>query len=111
MCSSIRPPWGRNSSSNGTVVISLTGTGETVAHYVDLSWQAPGSSADPVAGYNIYRSTGGSAYQVLNSSPDVQTTYTDNNVVSGQVYDYTVKSVDSSGVESSASNQAAATIP
>jgi hypothetical protein len=100
-----------NSSSNGTVVISLTGTGETVAHYVDLSWQAPGSSADPVAGYNIYRSTGGSAYQVLNSSPDVQTTYTDNNVVSGQVYDYTVKSVDSSGVESSASNQAAATIP
>ena len=72
-----------NSSSNGTVVISLTGTGETVAHYVDLSWQAPGSSADPVAGYNIYRSTGGSAYQVLNSSPDVQTTNTDNNVVSG----------------------------
>jgi hypothetical protein len=100
-----------NSSSNSTVVISLTGTGETVAHYVDLGWQAPGSSADPVAGYNIYRSTGGSAYQLLNSSPDAQTTYTDNNVVSGTSYDYIVKSVDSSGVESSPSNQAAATIP
>jgi fibronectin type 3 domain-containing protein len=100
-----------NSSTNGTVVISLTGTGGSSSHYVDLSWTAPGSSADPVAGYNIYRSTGGSAYQLLNSSPDIQTTYTDNNVVSGQGYDYIVKSVDSSGVESSASNQAAATIP
>jgi hypothetical protein len=100
-----------NSSTNGTVVISLTGTGESASHYVDLSWQAPGSSADPVAGYHIYRSSGGSAYQLLNSSLDTQTTYTDNNVTSGQSYDYIVKSVDSSGVESSASNQAAATIP
>jgi fibronectin type 3 domain-containing protein len=100
-----------NSSTNGTVVISLTGTGESASHYVDLSWQAPGSSSDPVAGYHIYRSSGGSAYALQNSSLDTQTTYTDNNVVSGQSYDYIVKSVDSSGVESSASNQAAATIP
>jgi len=98
-----------NSSTNGTVVIGLTGTGES--HYVDLSWQAPGSSADPVAGYHIYRSTGGSAYQLLNSSLDTQTTYVDSNVQSGQSYDYIVKSVDSSGVESTSSNQAAATIP
>jgi fibronectin type 3 domain-containing protein len=100
-----------NSSTNGTVVISLTGTGESSSHYVDLSWQAPGSSADPVAGYHIYRSSGSSAYQLLNSSLDNQTTYVDNNVVSGQSYDYIVKSVDSSGVESTPSNQAAATIP
>jgi hypothetical protein len=100
-----------NSSTNGTVVINLTGTGESGSHLVDLSWQAPGSSADPVAGYHIYRSTGGSAYQLLNSSLNTPTTYTDNNVVSGQTYDYIVKSVDSSGVESSASNEATATIP
>jgi hypothetical protein len=101
-----------NSSTNGTVVISLTGTGESASHYVDLSWQAPASSADPVAGYHIYRSGGSSStYVLLNSSLDTQTTYTDNNVVSGTSYDYIVKSVDSSGVEGSASNQAAATIP
>jgi len=100
-----------NSSTNGTMVISLTGTGESVSHYVDLSWQAPGSSADPVAGYHIYRSTGSSPYQLVNSSLDTQTTYVDNNVQSGQSYDYIVKSVDSSGVESTPSNQAAATIP
>jgi hypothetical protein len=35
----------------------------------------------------------------------------DSNVQSGQSYDYIVKSVDSSGVESTSSNQAAATIP
>jgi fibronectin type 3 domain-containing protein len=98
-----------NSSVNGTVAISLTGTG--VAHYVDLSWDAPGGSADPVAGYHIYRSTGGSTYQLLNSSLDTQTTYVDSTVQSGQSYDYIVKSVDSSGVESTSSNQAAATIP
>jgi fibronectin type 3 domain-containing protein len=101
-----------NSSTNGTVVISLTGTGEsTASHYVDLSWDAPGSSADPVAGYHVYRSTGGSPYQLLNSSLDIQTTYVDSTVLSGQSYDYIVKSVDSSGVESTSSNQAAATIP
>jgi hypothetical protein len=100
------------SSTNGTVVISLTGTGEsTSSHYVDLSWDAPGSSADPVAGYHVYRSTGGSNYQLLNSSLDTQTTYVDSNVQSGQSYDYIVKSVDSSGVESTSSNQAATTIP
>jgi Abnormal spindle-like microcephaly-assoc'd, ASPM-SPD-2-Hydin len=101
-----------NSSTNGTVVINLTGTGEISAHYVGLSWEAPASSADPVAGYHVYRSTGGSSpYVLLNSSLDILTTYTDNNVVSGASYDYIVKSVDSAGVESSPSNQAAATIP
>ena len=101
-----------NSSTNGTVVIILTGTGETVSYQVDLSWEAPISSADPVAGYNIFRSTGGSsAYQLLNSSLDTQTTYVDSNVQSGQTFDYIVKSVDASGVESTPSNQIVVTIP
>jgi hypothetical protein len=64
-----------NSSTNATSVISLSGTGETVAHEVDLSWQAPSSSPVPIVGYNIYRLTGGSStYQLLNSSVDTQTT-------------------------------------
>ena len=34
-----------NSSTNGTAVISLSGTG--IPHQVDLSWQAPRGSTDP----------------------------------------------------------------
>jgi len=65
-----------NASTNGTVVIGLTGTGGL--HQVTLTWDAPSSSPVPVAGYNVYRSTGaGAAYQLLNSSVDAQTTYVD----------------------------------
>jgi Abnormal spindle-like microcephaly-assoc'd, ASPM-SPD-2-Hydin len=101
-----------NSSTNGTVVISLSGTGESASHQVDLSWDAPSSSADPIVGYNIYRSPGGSsAYQRLDASVDTQTTYVDSTVQTGLIYDYYVTSVDSSGAESVPSNQVAATIP
>ena len=104
-----------NSSTNATAVISLSGTGEnatSAAHQVNLSWNAPSSSAVPVVGYNIYRSTGSSSpYQLLNSSVDSQTTYVDSAVQSGSTYDYIVESVDSSGVESVPSNGVAATIP
>jgi Abnormal spindle-like microcephaly-assoc'd, ASPM-SPD-2-Hydin len=101
-----------NSSTNGTVVISLSGTGENVSHEATLSWEAPSSSADPIVGYHIYRSPGGSsAYQLLNSSADVQTAYVDSTVQAGVIYDYYVTSVDSSGVESVPSNEVAATIP
>ena len=99
-----------NSSSNGTVVISLSGTGTPPE--VDLSWDAPSSSPDPVAGYNIYRSTGGSSsYQPLNSSIDTETTYVDSTVQSGTAYIYYVESVDSSGVKSAPSNNVTVTIP
>ena len=101
-----------NSSSGSTAVVALTGTGQVVTHEVDLSWDAPSSSPDPVAGYEVYRSpSGSSAYQLINSSPDTQTTYVDTMVQSGLSYDYIVKSVDASGNESTASNMAAVTIP
>ena len=96
-------------------MVSLTGTGENPAsapHQVDLNWSAPSSSPVPIVGYNIYRSTGrSSAYQLLNSWVDTQTTYVDNAVQSGLTYNYIVESVDPSGVESVSSNEAAATIP
>jgi hypothetical protein len=101
-----------NSSTNGTVLIALTGTGTTASYAVDLSWDAPSSSADPVVGYNVYRSLSGSSmYQLLNSSVDTGTTYVDSNVQSGQSYDYYVVSVDASGVESVPSNTISVTIP
>jgi fibronectin type 3 domain-containing protein len=100
-----------NSISGGAAVVALNGTGIAIAHEVDLSWDAPTSSTDPVVGYNIYRSTAGGSFVLLNSLPDLAIVYVDNSVVSGDIYSYTVKSVDSAGVESVASNPTTATIP
>jgi fibronectin type 3 domain-containing protein len=101
-----------NSSTNSTDVIPLSGTGETASYTVSLSWDAPASSSDPVAGYNIYRSlSGSSAYELLNSSVDTATTYVDNTVQAGLTYDYIVESVDASGVESAPSNMIVVSIP
>jgi Abnormal spindle-like microcephaly-assoc'd, ASPM-SPD-2-Hydin len=100
-----------NSTSGSTTVVSLSGTGTAVAHEVDLSWSAPTSSPDPVAGYNIYRSTGSGAAVLINSSMDTQITYVDSTVASGSTYNYIVKSVDSQGVESVPSNGVSVTVP
>ncbi len=101
-----------NSSTNSTVAVSLTGTGEAAQHHVNLSWSAPASSPVPIAGYYIYRSTGGStSYQLLNSTADTQTTYVDSTVLAGSTYDYIVESVGSSGTESVPSNEVGASVP
>ena len=101
-----------NSSISPTAGISLSATGEAVSHEVDLSWQAPGASSDPATSYNVYRSSdGGTSYQRVNSSQVTQSTYADTTVLGGQSYDFVVKSVDSSGVESAPSNMTSVTIP
>jgi len=98
------------SSTGATTAIGLSGTGET--HEVELTWNAPSSSTDPVAGYHIYRAvTGSTSYQLVNSSQDTQTSYADNTVQSGQGYNYIVKSVDNSGMESTSSNMISVSIP
>ncbi len=100
-----------NSAVGATSTVGLTGTG--AANYsVNLNWNAPGVSADPVAGYHVYRTVSGTTTSVLlRSSLDTQTTYTDRTVVSGTKYVYDVKSVDYQGVESAASNPFTVTIP
>jgi Abnormal spindle-like microcephaly-assoc'd, ASPM-SPD-2-Hydin len=99
-----------NSSTNGVAVVSFSGTG--VPHQASLSWEAPANSAVAIAGYKSYRSTGGSStYQLLNSSPNPETTYVDSTVQPGVTYDYIVTSVDSSGLESPPTNEVTATIP
>jgi Abnormal spindle-like microcephaly-assoc'd, ASPM-SPD-2-Hydin len=100
-----------NSTTGGTVQVALSGAGTAVSHEVDLSWNPPTSSPDPVAGYNIYRSTGGGSFMLVNPSPTSSISYVDSIVVSGTSYSYVVKSVDFSGVENDASNEAMATIP
>lgn len=90
--------------------VTLSGTG--TAAYVDLSWTAPSSTSDPAVGYNVYRAPSGTqSFQRVNTSTDAQTAYTDNTVQSGSSYDYIVKSVDSSGTESTPSNTTTVAIP
>jgi len=96
--------------AGGTAVVSLTGTGESEA--VNLTWDAPSNSTDPIAGYNVYRAPTGSAnFQQLNTLPIQLAAYVDTTVQSAQSYDYIVESVDLAGVTSAPSNTASATLP
>lgn len=98
------------SLAGGATAISLSGTGQL--EEVNLNWDAPSSSPDPIAGYNVYRAPGGdTSYQQLNASTLNQTTYIDTSVQSGQTYDYIVESVDAAGVTSAPSNTASVTLP
>ena len=100
------------SLTNPIAIIGLSGTGVGVAYEVNLSWNAPTTSPDPVAGYNVYRSPdGASMYQQVNTGVVTQTTYVDTGVEVGKTYDYIVESVDASGVTSSPSNVAVVPIP
>jgi Bacterial Ig-like domain (group 3) len=100
------------SSSIPTATIAVTGTGTATAYVVDLSWDAPTDSTDPVAGYNIYRAVSGSStYTLVNPSVDSLTTYTDSSVQNGTVYNYEVESVDASGVASVPTSPISVTIP
>jgi fibronectin type 3 domain-containing protein len=91
--------------------VSLSGTAAAASHQVSLSWSAPSSSSDPVAGYNIYRSTSGGSSQLLNTSVDAQTTYMDGTVSSGTTYSYTVTSVDSQGNQSVPTSPVSVAVP
>jgi hypothetical protein len=97
--------------SMGAMTLSLSGTGVQSSYSVDLTWDAPVSSADPVAGYNIYRAASGGSFQLLNASVNALTTYTDNKTQNGISYSYQVTSVDAEGNESAPSNTYIATIP
>lgn len=95
--------------SSNLVRVALSGRGEaSVKHSVALSWQPSASAA---IGYFIYRSTGGGGLSRLNASLDDSTSFTDSTVVSGETYRYEVTSVNSSNVESAASNPITVTIP
>ncbi|HEV2277066.1 MAG TPA: fibronectin type III domain-containing protein, partial [Acidobacteriaceae bacterium] len=101
-----------NAASGGTATIALSGTGQSASYSVNLSWSAPTSSTDPVAGYNVYRSSnGGSTYQVVNSAVNTPTTYTDSGVQAGASYVYYIESVDAQGNQSAPSNTWSVTIP
>ncbi len=90
--------------------ISLSGTG--IQHQVELNWFAPANLDIPVVGYNIYRALGGSAdFERINPSPTTETTFTDATVNGKRIYDYFVRSMDETGMESFPSNLISLTIP
>jgi hypothetical protein len=98
-----------NSSANAASQ-SLSGTGVSAPqHSVNLFWDA---STSVVNGYNVYRGTKtGGPYSKVNSSLDALTSYVDLSVVAGSSYYYVTTAVDSSGNESSYSNEVNAVIP
>ena len=100
-----------SNATNSPALISLSGAGvQSSSDSVALSWIA--STSAGVVGYNVYRGTSPGSYSRIASSVS-GTTYTDSTVQSGQdiTYIYVVTAVNSSGVESTDSNQASATIP
>ena len=73
------------------------------ASNVMLLWDAP--SGATVAGYNVYRATTmGGPYTKLNTAIVTATSYVDMNTPSSVVF-YTVKSVNSTGIESNPTSE------
>lgn len=99
-----------NSSTNGAVEIGLSGTG--TSHQVELVWDAPASSADPIVGFRVSRSLdGGDSFKLITSTLVTQTSFVDKEVQSGLTYVYVVKSVDAVGIESAPSSMTSVTVP
>jgi hypothetical protein len=100
-----------SNATNSPAKISLSATGVLQgSHSVVLTWDA--STSSDVVGYYVYRGTAsGGPYTILTSSTVPVTRYTDSSVQAGHVYYYVVRSVDSSGAESSYSSQILADIP
>lgn len=105
---------GVSKSAALTLYPAGTGSGSQTSaqHKVQLNWNAPAASSVALAGFNVYRATVGvSTYARLNPSINSATTYVDTSVQSGLTYDYVVRSVDSTGIESSPSNATEVKIP
>jgi hypothetical protein len=95
---------------NRVLTAALGGACVVTSHSAALNWTA--SSSSSIAGYNIYRSTtSGGSFTKVNSSQVVPTSYTDTTITAGQTYYYVVTAVDTSGNESTYSNQVTAVIP
>jgi hypothetical protein len=103
-------PVSQTATINGANVTALdfSATGGTT-HAAVASWL---SSTSIVSGYNVYRATvSGGPYAKVNPSVITSLMYTDNTVVSGQIYFFVTTAVDGIGNESVFSNEVRAAIP
>lgn len=97
-------------SSSTSALETASGSGGTIQHTVNLSWDA--STSTSVTGYNVYRgSISGGPYSKVNSALDPSLSYSDGTVQSGQTYYYVTTAVDSAGLESSYSSEVPAGVP
>jgi Abnormal spindle-like microcephaly-assoc'd, ASPM-SPD-2-Hydin len=98
-----------SSNASNSAAENLTGAGVAPPqHSVDLSWDP----VSAVVGYNVYRgSQVGGPYSKINSVLNASTTFIDSSVQSGQNYYYVTTAVDSTGAQSSYSNETHAVIP
>ena len=97
-------------STSSSATETVSGTGATIQHIVNLFWSP--STTTSVMGYNVYRGTAATGpYTQVNPSLNTSMNYSDGTVKSGQTYYYVTTAVDSSGVESSHSNQVQAVVP
>jgi hypothetical protein len=99
-----------SNAAGSPATIALAGIGVAATpHTVSLSWTA---STSTVSGYNVYRSTtSGGGYSKVNGGLVGGVNYTDSTVQNGVNYYYVTTAVDSSGNESTYSNEASANIP
>ena len=103
-----------SNAADSSLTESASGTGVAATppptqHSVNLSWKA---STSQVAGYNVYRGTkSGGPYSKLNSIVETATAYIDSTVSSSSTYYYVTTAINSSGAESSYSNQVQVTVP
>jgi centrosomal CEP192-like protein len=99
-----------DNATSGAQTVALTGTGISATHSVTVGWTP--SSSSGVTGYNVYRSTtSGSGYSMLNTAPITSTSFTDTTVGSGHTYYYVATAMDTTGMQSSDSNQVSAVVP
>ena len=97
-------------SSSTSAVETASGSGATIQHFVDLSWNP--STSGSVSGYNVYRANAVTGpFSKINSTLNSSLSYSDSLVTSGQTYYYTTTAVDSEGLESSYSNEVPVSIP
>lgn len=98
-----------NCNGASPVVIALAGTGaQASTHSVALNWNP---SSDTVVGYYVYRVQADGTYAKVNAAPDVNTQFTDTNLISGQTYTYVVTAVDADNVESLSSDPVVVVVP
>ena len=102
-------------STGGTFKVALSETAtaqQPASHAVDLAWDAPSKSTDPVDSYQVDRAVSGSTqYSTVGTTPAASTTFVDTSVTAGQTYVYQVRSVDESGNTSTPSNTITLAIP
>lgn len=100
-----------NASNTPTLNMGLSGSGIQRTYSVDLTWQVPSSSADPIAGFNVYRAVSGSGNFVqINGALVTSAAYSDTSTGPAS-WDYEIRSVDANGVLSAPSNVFTAVIP